>query len=648
MSEIPTAGAARPLADPRQQRPRQAPGAHPSAGQRLVLGRYHLQRPLGSGGFATVWAARDERLERDVAVKILQRERVEFSRFEREARAAARLAHPAIVMLYEAAIDDEAAYLVSELVRGKNLRELLHDGRCSDRDIVAISISVCDALAHAHAEGVIHRDCKPSNILVPSRSSSAGAAAKLTDFGVARVIGVEPLTQTGEVIGTAAYMAPEQAQGREAGVPADLYALALVIYEALSGVSAAAAGCGPQLDTSSRRRTHPRPYRQPPPLRRQRRAIAPQLAAAVDRALRADPLQRGTLEDLRAALDAAREQAEDTAGVITARGWLGRPQRAPDRPEPGRAWDEARAQVAGPRAGDTLLAAAPRRARRDPRAPLTAPDASWPWRALASLCAALSAWWLCLHLLARPPIAPAAAALIAAGVVLALPRLGLALGGLALVVLAAAQGHPGGGALLALVLALTAASMPRHGRAWALPCGAVLLGAISLAGSWPALFGRSGIRARERAAIAGAGYVWLAAAPALSGRTLYAHVHPSFPAPAAWSGSLPATLHDVVIVMLSSGVLAGSAVWGLAAVLAPVLVRGRSLLRDAPLAAIWAVVTLVATELSARLFATGGLVPPPRGAVLGAVLGGVILIAPALARERHGRGRSRIVGDRLA
>ena len=133
----------------------------------IVLDRYRLQRRLGSGAFGTVWMARDERLDRDVAVKILARERIMGGRFEREARAAARLSHPAIVTLYEAAVDDEGAYLVSELVRGSTLDGLLAEGRLSDRDVVSIALALCDALEHAHGQGVIHRDVKPSNVLVP-------------------------------------------------------------------------------------------------------------------------------------------------------------------------------------------------------------------------------------------------------------------------------------------------------------------------------------------------------------------------------------------------------------------------------------------------------------------------------------------------
>ena len=203
----------------------------------FILDRYALRKRLGTGAFGTVWLARDERLQRDVAVKILARELISGGRFEREARAAARLSHPGIVTLYEAAVDDEGAYLVSELVRGETLDALLAEGRLSDRDIVEIGVGLCDALAHAHESGVVHRDVKPSNVLVPRSGRSTRSPCKLTDFGVARVIDSDSLTLTGDVIGTLNYMAPEQAAGLEAGEGADLYALALVLYEALTGVN---------------------------------------------------------------------------------------------------------------------------------------------------------------------------------------------------------------------------------------------------------------------------------------------------------------------------------------------------------------------------------------------------------------------------
>ena len=259
-----------------------------------------------------MWLARDERLERDVAVKILPRERVMGGRFEREARAAARLSHPGIVTLYEAAVDDDGAYLVSELVRGATLDQLLEEGRLSDRDIVAIGVALCDALAHAHAQEVVHRDVKPSNVLVPEQPSTPTQLAKLTDFGVARVIGgdsLNRLTQTGDVVGTIAYMAPEQAAGLDAAAPADLYSLALVLYEALTGVNPVRVGTAAQ--RARRLGAHL------PPLRRQRRDLPRELATGIDLALRPRPRERGTILELRRALVAAHPLVGDEAGVVT-------------------------------------------------------------------------------------------------------------------------------------------------------------------------------------------------------------------------------------------------------------------------------------------------------------------------------------------
>ena len=274
----------------------------------MVLDRYRLRRRLGTGGFATVWHAHDERLDREVAIKILPRERVAEGRFEREARVAARLAHPGIVTLYEAAVDDEGAYLVSELVHGATLDRLLQTGRLSDRDIVQIGLALCDALAHAHAQGVIHRDVKPSNVLIPERPTTPAQLARLTDFGVARVLDGDSLTRTGDVIGTAAYMAPEQAEGLVAGAPADLFSLALVLYEALTGVNPVRTG----IATGGRRRlgTHL------PPLRRQRRELPRELGQAIDLALRPRPRERGGIEELRAALAAVAGRVGDEPGVI--------------------------------------------------------------------------------------------------------------------------------------------------------------------------------------------------------------------------------------------------------------------------------------------------------------------------------------------
>src|SRR3954454_2344778 len=137
-------------------------------GGALVLDRYRLLRRLGAGGFGVVWLAHDERLDRAVAVKrIATHDAAAGTRAEREAKAAARLAHPGIVALYESGRDDGAVYLVSELVRGRTLGELMDDGALSDRDVLRVGVALCEALAHAHGRGVVHRDVKPGNVMVP-------------------------------------------------------------------------------------------------------------------------------------------------------------------------------------------------------------------------------------------------------------------------------------------------------------------------------------------------------------------------------------------------------------------------------------------------------------------------------------------------
>src|SRR3954471_22979413 len=171
----------------------------------LVLDRYRLVRRLGSGGFGTVWLAHDERLGREVAVKrVLIGDGDDAERARREAQAAARLSHPGIVALYETGADDEACYLVSELVRGETLRELLDSGALSDRDVVVIGAGLCEALSHAHSRGVIHRDVKPGNVMVSDSHAGDEPAAKICDFGIARIVGGEALTRTGDVVGTLA------------------------------------------------------------------------------------------------------------------------------------------------------------------------------------------------------------------------------------------------------------------------------------------------------------------------------------------------------------------------------------------------------------------------------------------------------------
>src|SRR5215217_1039668 len=177
-------------------------------------------------------AARDERLRRDVAIKVIDRAHTDDDHAGREARVAARLNHPNVVALYELGVDDDNVYLVSELVDGRTLAELIADNALSDRDIARIGAALCDGLAHAHERGVVHRDVKPQNVMVVAEPARGSGFAKLTDFGIAHLASDEPLTRTGDVVGTLAYMAPEQAEGLLVTWEADVYSLSLTLYEA--------------------------------------------------------------------------------------------------------------------------------------------------------------------------------------------------------------------------------------------------------------------------------------------------------------------------------------------------------------------------------------------------------------------------------
>ncbi|MGZ5375019.1 MAG: serine/threonine-protein kinase [Solirubrobacterales bacterium] len=195
-----------------------------------ILSRFTLEERLGSGGFGTVYRAWDERLQRAVAVKVIE-SGARGGRVLREAQAAARLGHPGIVTLYELAREDSRAYLVTELVEGGTVAELSRRGELSDSEIAGLGAEACEALAHAHAQGVVHRDVKPQNILVAERPRQA----KLVDFGIARLLDEATMTASGDVLGTLAYMAPEQAEGRRPGPAADVYSLSLTLYETWAG-----------------------------------------------------------------------------------------------------------------------------------------------------------------------------------------------------------------------------------------------------------------------------------------------------------------------------------------------------------------------------------------------------------------------------
>jgi len=597
--------------------PRQPPAA-PAAP--LVLGRYRLHRRLGAGAFGTVWMARDERLDRDVAVKIVPRERIVGGRFEREARAAARLAHPGIVTLYEAGADDEGAYLVSELVRGATLDDLLAAGRLSDRDVVTIAIALCDALAHAHSQGVVHRDVKPSNILVPERPTTPDQAAKLTDFGVARVVGGDSLTRTGDVVGTAAYMAPEQAEGREVGAAADLYALALVVYEALTGIN--------PVRTGTAARNARRLGAHLPPLRRQRRDLPRELGQGIDQALRPRARERGTLRHLRQALTASLEGVEDQPGVV-APAWRP-PTRTSDRsgasdalgadprPDPAVGRDPA----VGPDSG--------------PRARPVPPGA----RVLAACASAGMIAWLLTHLLRPAPGLPLMAAIFGGLAVAALPRIGWLAVSAALCVALAVDHQPGASLVLALGALIPVLLLPFAPSAWPLPAGAPGLGVVGLAGAWPAVAGRArGVW--RRAALGAMGWLWLAIAERLTGAVLYLGRPPGTPSPPVWTASLQVTVHDVLGPLLGTGVLLPAAVWGAAAAALPWIVRGRSPALDLVRVAAWAALLVSATGAAVHVAHVPAGYGTPRGAVLGAIASVVVALAPLATRSWRAARESR-------
>jgi serine/threonine protein kinase len=280
-------------------------GPEPRLGGVRVLGRYRLQQRLGAGGFGVVWMARDEHLGRAVAVKrIPMHDAASAARAEREGLAAARLGHPGVVALYEAGRDAGAVYLVSELVRGSSLADLIAQGALSDRDVLLIGIALCDALAHAHSRGVVHRDVKPGNVLVPESAHDLAGVAKLTDFGVARMSGDEALTRTGDVVGTLAYMAPEQAEGARVTPACDVYSLALTLYECWSG------------ENPNRRATPAATARaigaRVRPLRRLRPDLPRELSATVDECLAARPTHRPSLETLGSAIEEGLDRLDDS------------------------------------------------------------------------------------------------------------------------------------------------------------------------------------------------------------------------------------------------------------------------------------------------------------------------------------------------
>jgi serine/threonine protein kinase len=200
-----------------------------------LAGRYVVEDVLGRGGMATVYLARDEELERPVAVKVLAGHLADDpsfrDRFVREARLAAQLSHPNVVQIFDAGEDGGDPYIVMEYVEGHTLADELGSGRRLDPAyVVDLGVQVCSGLEHAHAADLVHRDIKPANLLLRDDGT-----VKIADFGIARAAETTRLTQMGSVLGTAAYLSPEQALGEDVTASADIYSLGCVLYEGLTG-----------------------------------------------------------------------------------------------------------------------------------------------------------------------------------------------------------------------------------------------------------------------------------------------------------------------------------------------------------------------------------------------------------------------------
>jgi protein kinase-like protein len=201
-------------------------------GSELVLNRYRPLRPLGSGGSGSVWLARDERTGLDVALKIVAREGKSAARAEREAAAAAHLRHPACLRAYGFGRDSRHVYIAYEFVPGQTYREALRAGDLTNETAIEACAQVCEGLAHAHAAGILHRDIKPSNVLL---TDGDRVSARVLDFGLAQMAEAETLTEAGDVPGTLAYISPERLSGNEATPAADVWAVGVMLWEALVG-----------------------------------------------------------------------------------------------------------------------------------------------------------------------------------------------------------------------------------------------------------------------------------------------------------------------------------------------------------------------------------------------------------------------------
>jgi len=320
-----------------ESRPPPLPAARPTAtaSAKRLIGPFEVRKELGRGAFGVVYQARDPALERDVAVKVLNRQAIgsnkAVERFLREARVVAQMHHNHIVPVYQLGEHEGGFYIASKFVRGRTLHDLIPEGGLEPRRAVDLSIQLLDALAFAHKEGVLHRDVKPHNAMIDDEKGQL----YLMDFGLAGWVGQAEMTQEGTVMGTPAYMAPEQAKGstRQVGPASDQYSAGVVLYEMLTGHLPFEGGPMPVL-------IHNVIHTSPPPAREWRPDLDPALEAICLQALAKDPLDRF---------------ADCEAFAAALRAWAGHPAAAPapapapaapPRPRPPRPSAETRGSVA--------------------------------------------------------------------------------------------------------------------------------------------------------------------------------------------------------------------------------------------------------------------------------------------------------------
>ena len=281
----------------------------------VLSGRYRLEAKLGSGGMSTVYLARDETLDRPVAVKVMHREMSEqadqLERFRQEARAVAKISHPNVVSVIDAGEDGGHPYIVFEYVEGETLKQRISRiGALDVQEAIAYAIEIARGLSIAHARNLVHRDIKPQNVLIDDEGR-----AKLTDFGISRQLEQDGMTATGRVLGTTDYVAPEQAMGRAVDPRSDIYSLGVVLYEMLVGQVPFHADS--QVGVAMKHVNEDLPD-----VQRRRPEVSAAVALVVERSTAKDPAERyqdvgEMIDDLETALEVEAARAGSTTGEAT-------------------------------------------------------------------------------------------------------------------------------------------------------------------------------------------------------------------------------------------------------------------------------------------------------------------------------------------